>query len=923
MRGVTAVFRRKILIVLLTCVGFAFHSEAQVIVSGQLKKWHKVTLTFESSITTHETDSINPFTDYRLDVRFSNGSKSYWVPGYYAADGDAANTGAASGSKWRVHFCPDETGVWTYVVSFRTGPLIAVSDNAAAGTAVASLNGLSGSFVIQPTDKTGRDHRAKGRLRYVGEHHLRFAETAEYFLKAGCNSPENFLAYWEFDGTYDDGGAATTLPGGLHRYSNHVQDWNANDPTWQNGKGKGIIGALNYLASEGINALYFLTMNISGDGDDVWPYISHSDADRLRFDVSKLDQWEMVFSHMDSLGIVLHLVTQERENQTLLDGGALGIERMLYYRELIARFSHHPGIIWNLGEENGWAYLNRGTQNDRQRKEMSSYFKSHDPYQSFVCIHTYTNDLNLIYTPLLGYPDFDGVSMQTYYYNVHDFTKKWIDSSAARGRKWVVNHDETVSGLDKNGPGNNHDLLREKVLWGNYMAGGGGVEWYLGSEDLNAEDFRQWSGMWKLTRYAHQFFANQLPFWKMRSNDNLTSNTADYVLELPGKIYAVYLPTSSGSRNINLPCGSYTVKWFEPEDNTALLNGSITAISGGANVYYGNPPYGSDDWVALITSNYAVTFDVTHTGCDTRGGMIEVTVAGGSPPYSFLWSDGETSPVISDLSVGTYIVTITDNSGCLLIDSVKVVQTSTVSLTLRVLLEGPYEAATGLMRDNLRAAGLLPLTEPYTDLGFVHYGPGGGETTTPDVLSITGNDAIVDWVFVELRSKTNRAAVLATRSALLQRDGDIVDVNGFQPLLFTGIPCDDYHIAIRHRNHLGFMTQNVQPLTSLLSLDFSNTSILLYGTNAQKPISARRAMWAGNCNADKQLKYTGSGNDRDLILSAVGGAATPVGVASGYFREDVNLDGYVKYMGMNNDRDIILVNVGGTNPAGTRTEQLP
>ena len=66
-----------------------------------------------------------------------------------------------------------------------------------------------------------------------------------------------------------------------------------------------------------------------------------------------MDQWEIVFSHMDRLGIMLHVVTQETENDRNL-GGSAGLNpiRKLYCRELVARFSHHLAVLWNLGEEN-------------------------------------------------------------------------------------------------------------------------------------------------------------------------------------------------------------------------------------------------------------------------------------------------------------------------------------------------------------------------------------------------------------------------------------------------------------------------------------------------------------------------------------------------------------------------------------------
>ena len=109
------------------------------------------------------------------------------------------------GKVWQVNFAPDELGEWTYQASFRTGTNIAVSTDPNAGTAT-SFDGASGSFVIGSTDKTGRDFRGKGRLQYVGEHYLEFAETGQLFIKAGADAPENTFAYEDFDATPDKGG---------------------------------------------------------------------------------------------------------------------------------------------------------------------------------------------------------------------------------------------------------------------------------------------------------------------------------------------------------------------------------------------------------------------------------------------------------------------------------------------------------------------------------------------------------------------------------------------------------------------------------------------------------------------------------------------------------------------------------------------
>jgi len=74
----------------------------------------------------------------------------------------------------------------------------------------------------------------------------------------------------------------------IHHYQPHIRDHRPGDPTWKDGKGKGMIGALNYLASKGMNSVYFIPYNIDGgDGKDVWPWTSPKQ--RYRFDCSKLD----------------------------------------------------------------------------------------------------------------------------------------------------------------------------------------------------------------------------------------------------------------------------------------------------------------------------------------------------------------------------------------------------------------------------------------------------------------------------------------------------------------------------------------------------------------------------------------------------------------------------------------------------------
>jgi endonuclease/exonuclease/phosphatase family metal-dependent hydrolase len=244
-----------------------------------------------------------------------------------------------------------------------------------------------------------------------------------------------------------------------------------------------------------------------------------------------------------------------------------------------------------------------------------------------------------------------------------------------------------------------------------------------------------------------------------------------------------------------------------------------------------------------------------------------------------------------------------------------------VRVNVRCLLEGPFDANTGLMHDSLRVQGLVPLTEPYTALGFTQVS-GGGESMAPAVLNATGNNAIVDHVLLELRDKNDPTVILSTRCALVQRDGDVVDVDGLVPVTFarTG---DQYYVAVRHRNHLGTMTANAIALSNApVTIDFTAPTTSTYGTNATKALNSVQVLWCGNTVRDGVLKYTGTANDRDAILVVVGGN-TPNNTTSGYAVTDVNMDGTIKYTGAGNDRDPVLVNVGSTTPNGTKTEQIP
>ncbi len=243
-------------------------------------------------------------------------------------------------------------------------------------------------------------------------------------------------------------------------------------------------------------------------------------------------------------------------------------------------------------------------------------------------------------------------------------------------------------------------------------------------------------------------------------------------------------------------------------------------------------------------------------------------------------------------------------------------------LNIAVLLDGPYDPATNLMHDSLRVRGLLPLAEPYTAMGHPPVGMQSSVALRTGALAASGNDAVVDWIHIELRASDSADRIVAARSALVQRDGDVVDLDGTAPVLITVLP-GNYHIAVLHRNHLPVMS--LAPLAFSAgpnAIDLSDGALVLHVPAAQIFRDGRHLLWAGDVTGDQEVKYTGVGNDRDLILIEIGGSVA-TNTSSGYLPTDLNLDGIVKYTGLHNDRDRILQVIGGTVATTVRSQPLP
>jgi len=582
---------------------------ASATVTGELKKWHPVTLSFAGPQASETDNSPNPFLDYRLQVTLTGPTgQNYIVPGFFDGDGQ----GGASGDVWRVRFSPDQAGTWSYKASFRQGTDVAIDLSPTAGTPT-SFDGASGTFEVAERDPTAPGFLKWGRLEYVGGHYLKFRD-GSYWLKGGANVPENWLGYMGFDNT----------PQAHHSFSPHVGDWKEGDPVFNTTSpdgGKGLVGAMNYLSSQKVNSIYFLPMNIGGEMQDTSPYVGPIDwlgssaNDNKHFDISKLGQWEAAFSHAQRQGLYLHFVLGEDQvpNKRELDNSTLGVERKVYYRELVARFGHQLALQWNLCEEyeaGNYPYT------PDQIKQFAGYIQQLDPYDHPITVHN-RFDPDGAFTPFLGDSRISITSMQYAgaYAGYGDEVEEWRQKTVAAGRPLTISMDELAAASVAT-----MDHQRRTVIWPTYLSGGQ-LELFIreNSADCCLEDFRTYERLWTYMRYARSFVEENLPFWEMEPRDELltgesTDNGGGQVFAKPGQVYAVSMPntTSTGSLDLSGVSGEFQKRWFNPR--TGTFEGATQTVTGGGKRSLGTPPSSiPDDWVVLFKKVEATKLSITLT----------------------------------------------------------------------------------------------------------------------------------------------------------------------------------------------------------------------------------------------------------------------------------------------------------------------
>ena len=491
---------------------------------GRFGKWARVEIPLTGP-PSRGRGKPNPFGIF-VDVAFTAPSgRTHTVPGFYDGDGK----GGLDGRAWKVRFAADETGKWAFRSTSRQG----------------QLDGWRGSFTVTDIPADAQGFWKWGRLEAVGtpENQVRYLKFRDgpYWLKAGCDDPENFL-------------------GSFRHYDTPAKR----------------RAAVDYLARKGVNSMYIMTHNLDGDDKDVWPWLGttareakrNAGAD-ARFDVARLEQWRQLFEHMQTQGVVSYLVLED-------DSAWKGYDHGRYYRELVARFGYLPALLFNFNEE----------YNENYRLPAALAFMEHlariDPFDHPRGIHN-VNRPNDAY---IDAPQIDFTSIQTggrdpLRHNA--MAIEWIGRCRSRKRRVLM------VGFDEGRPEEDR-----RAWWSAYMAGG---VWEAHLRTPYDRPIGAWDDVWTQLGGTRAFMET-LPFWEMEPSNALVKSGTAFCLARPGVAYALYLPRG-GTISLELaPGASYEQAWWKPTNGKDGRFQTRGHTAGGRQRF--SPP-GPGDWALRIS----------------------------------------------------------------------------------------------------------------------------------------------------------------------------------------------------------------------------------------------------------------------------------------------------------------------------------
>lgn len=360
------------------------------------------------------------------------------------------------------------------------------------------------------------------------------------------------------------------------------------------------------------------------------------------------------------------------------------------------------------------------------------------------------------------------------------------------------------------------------------------------------------------------------------------------------KLFDLQFSYAGGSSAINFNTGTSSISqavWpYNPFTGVTYTNGSIAsssasitanpsdqAINLGANAYFGISASGATSYQWQVSTDGGTTFNaLSNAGVYSNVTAATMNITGATASinnykYKCVAEPGTVSSTAATLTVNPLTVNV------------------------KVMLQGPYNTTTHLMAVTLRTKAYFPKSQPYNVAPWNYAG-------TENVITVPAN--VVDWVLVELRTGTANATTVMKKAGFVLANGNVVGIDGVNPVTFQGLDINNYYIVVRHRNHLAIMSAASQALSSTSILyDYTTAVNKAYG-NAPGPMilsSDNVAVMIGgddSSNGTARANGTASVNDLTMLRNYV-----TTYTLSEYSSHDISLDGVVRANGTSSVND--------------------
>ena len=203
---------------------------------------------------------------------------------------------------------------------------------------------------------------------------------------------------------------------------------------------------------------------------------------------------------------------------------------------------------------------------------------------------------------------------------------------------------------------------------------------------------------------------------------------------------------SDGSVSVTVSGGTspYTYSW-----NTGATTTSLSSVGAGTYTVTVNDKDGCSDVTQVSVSNASgpqVTIDsVGNISCVTGPtGVITETTYGGTPPYTYMWSNGKTTANLSGLPAGNYALTVTDNAGCIGTANATVTDAPLDSIHICMVTVDPLTNYNNLLWNPSFASAKVAMFNIYK------------ETTTPGVFGKIGSAPASSGLYVDTLSDARK-----------------------------------------------------------------------------------------------------------------------------------------------------------------------